>query len=217
MTTPLPPSKFQRVFNKAISSNTTALVNSISSWPDFWLENLKALQESYTELIALNTTLTTTNAELAETVNALEGVDQELANACELVKEGHDSLNQALGAHNLYKDQNTELTRQLQLAQSLNSNLVTPVPQARPSPNHPDLDKFNGDKTKLEAFVTQLRIKLQQNADYLVRSGQNTEQNQLSYAISRLEGDAFLQIKPYVSRSGIDLPDIAALEALLET
>ena len=33
----------------------------------------------------------------------------------------------------------------------------------------------------------------------------------------RLESDAFLQIEPYVSRNGIDLLDIAALEELLET
>ena len=128
-------------------------------------------------------------------------------------------MNQALGAHTVYKDQNAELTSQLQLAQSSNSNLAAaPVPQqARPSPSHPDPDKFNGDKTKLEAFVTQLRIKLQQNADHFVHPGQNTKQNQLSYAISRLEGDAFLQVKLYVSRTGIDLPDIATLEELLET
>ena len=94
---------------------------------------------------------------------------------------------------------------------------AAPVPQqARPSPSHLDLDKFNGDKTKLEAFVTQLCIKLQQNADHLVRPGQNTEQNQLSYAISRLEGDTFLQVEPYVSRTGINLPDITTLEELLE-
>ena len=123
------------------------------------------MQESYTELTALNTTLTTTNTKLAERVNALKGVDEKLANAREIVK-------------------------QLQLAQS-NLNFVAPV-EARPSPNHPNPDKFNRDKTKLETFVTQLCIKLQQNADHFVRPGQNTEQNQLSYVIFCLEGDVFL-------------------------
>ena len=88
---------------------------------------------------------------------------------------------------------------------------------SRPSTNHPNPDKFNGDKTKLEAFVTQLRIKLQRNADHFTRPAQDTEQNRLSYAISRLEGDAFLQVEPLVSRFGIDLIDVAALEDLLET
>lgn len=44
-----------------------------------------------------------------------------------------------------------------------------------------------------------------------------TEQNRPSYAVSRLEGDAFLQVEPFVSRSGINLSDVAALEQLLET
>ena len=176
-------SEFQRVFNEATTLNT-ALVASISARSDFWLESLKALQKAFVEL--------------TEKVNAFKGVDKELANACKLVKDGHDSLSQAIGAHNLYKNQNAKLTRQLQLAQSLNLNLaalVAPV-QARPSPNHPDPDKFNGDKTKLEAFVTQLCIKLQKNTDHFVCPGQNTEQNQLSYAISCLEDDTFLQVEP---------------------
>ena len=106
------PSEFQRVFNEAITSNT-ALVVSISAQSDFWLENLKALQKAFVDL--------------TEKVNALEGVDKELANASEQVKKGHDVLNQALRAHTVYKDQNAELTRQLQLTQSSNLNLVAPV------------------------------------------------------------------------------------------
>ena len=205
-TTPPAPSNFQRVLNETTTSNT-AFVASISAQPDFWLEHLKALQKAF--------------ANLTKRVNALKSVDKELASACESAAAAHNALNQALGAQTVYKDQNAKLTKQLQVAQSWNLNLaaasVTPVPQARPSPNHPDPDKFNGDKTKLEAFTTQLRIKLQQNADHFVHPGQNTEQNQLSYAISCLEGDAFLQIEPYVSWNGIDLPDVPALEDLLET
>ena len=212
------PSDFQRVFDQAIVSTTT-LTNLINSQPDFWLENFKALQLAYSELLTTNSNLTTKNTKLAERIDALEGVDKELTSARKLIAAGNNALNQALGAHTVYKDQNAKLTRQLQLAQLLNLNLAAaPVPQqARPSSNHPDLDKFNGDKTKLEAFVTQLRIKLQWNADHFVRPGQNTEQNQLSYAILRLEGDAFIQIEPYIFRNGIDLSDIAALEELLET
>ena len=37
------------------SLNAAALVNSISTRIDFWLENLKALQKFYTKLTALNT------------------------------------------------------------------------------------------------------------------------------------------------------------------
>ena len=204
-----PPNKFQQVFDEAIAS-TTALTNLINAQPDFWLKNLKALQQAYSNLITSNNSFT-------ERICALEDVDEELISARELITASNNALNQALGAHTVYKDQNAELTRQLQLAQLSNSNLVAPIPQARPSPNHSNPDKFNGDKTKLEAFFTQLRIKLQQNADHFVRPGQNTKQNQLSYAISRLESDAFLQVKSYISRTGIDISDIAGLEKLLET
>ena len=38
----------------------------------------------------------------------------------------------------------------------------------------------------------------------------------MSYAISRLESDASTQVEPFVSRSGIDLQNVAALEDLLE-
>ena len=212
------PSKFQRIFDKATTSNT-ALVASITAQPDFWLKNLKDLQKAYNGLVTKNNEVVATNTVLTEKINALEGVDEEIAGARESAATAHNELNQALGAQTVYKNQNAKLTRQLQLAQSLNLNLAVPVAfvQARPSPNHPDPDKFNGDKTKLEAFVTQLRIKLQQNADHFICPGQNTKQNQLSYAISRLESDAFLQIKPFVSCNGIDLLDIAALEELLET
>ena len=145
-TTPPAPSNFQRVFNEATSSNAAALVNSISTRPDFWLENLKALQKAYAELTALNATLT-------ERVNLLEGVDKELATARESVAASKDSLNQALGAHTVYKDRIAELTEQLQLAQSSNLYLAAaaPVPQARLSPKHPDPEKFSGDRDKLEA------------------------------------------------------------------
>ena len=91
------PSEFDRVFGEATASNPAALVASINARPEFWLDNLKALQKAYVKLTATNNNLT-------EKVNALEGVDEELANAREQVKESHDSLNQAFGAHTVYKD-----------------------------------------------------------------------------------------------------------------
>ena len=102
-TLPTTPSDFQRVFNKATTSNTT-LVNSISRQPDFWLENLKALQQVYSDLATSNTELTTTNATLTERVSVLEDVDEQLASARESATASHDALNQALGGHTVYKD-----------------------------------------------------------------------------------------------------------------
>ena len=137
-------SKFQRVFKEATTSDSAVLVNSISSQPDFWLENLKALQQAYNKLNA-------TNATLIEKVHAFEGVDKELANAHEQIKKGHDSLNQAFGAYTVYKDWIAELTKQLQLAQL---NFVTHTSHTtRLSPKHPDPEKFSGDWDKLEAWI----------------------------------------------------------------
>ena len=128
--------------------STSTLTNSINSQPDYWLENLKALQQAFVDL-------TTTNTTLRKKINALEGVDKELVTARDSVAATHDALNQALEGQTVYKDQVAELTRQL--AQS-SSNLVAPIApvHTKLSPKHPDLDKFNGDKTKLEAFITQL-------------------------------------------------------------
>ena len=98
-----------------------------------------------------------------------------------------------------------------------NSAVITShASTSRPCPNHPDPDKFSGDKTKLKAFITQLRIKLQQNADHYSCLGQNTKQNQLLYAIFQLEGDAFTQVQLFVFCHGINLCDVATLEDLLE-
>ena len=188
------PSEFQKVFDEA-TALATALINSVTSQPEYWLQNLTALQHAYNNLTVANNTLT-------ERVNALKGVDEELAKARKSASVAQAALNQSL-------------TKQLRLMQTTIST-TKHATTSRPSPNHPDPDKFNGDKAKLESFVTQLRIKLQQNADHFIRPDQNTEQNQLSYAISRLEGDAFTEIEPFVSRHSIDLQDVAALENLLE-
>ena len=92
MATLLPsPSEFDRVFDEATASDPAALVASISTRPEFWLKNLKALQKAYVEL-------TTTNATLTEKINALEGVDQKIASARESATAAYNALNQALGA-----------------------------------------------------------------------------------------------------------------------
>ena len=164
------PSEFQRVFKEA-TTLSAALVTSITSQPDYWLQNLTALQGVYSDLSTTNTRFVASNVELGERIQALEGVDKELAKARASVVATQEALN-----HSLIK--------QLRLMQQ--GPVTTSHPTSRPLPNHPDPEKFNGDKTKLEAFITQLRIKLQQNDDYYTRPGQDTEQNWLSYAISRL-------------------------------
>lgn len=62
------PSEFQTVFDEATTSSV-ALIQSISTRPDFWLEQLKALQHSYNELVATNMSQTSAISSLTERVN----------------------------------------------------------------------------------------------------------------------------------------------------
>ena len=106
------------------------------------------------------------------------------------------------------------MTEQLRQAH-INSTLG--IPHIPKSATHPNPEKFKGDKTKLEAFLAQLNLKLQRNIDYFLREGQNMEQNKFSYAISRLEEDAFAQIESYVSAENIDLKNINQFVEVLKT
>ena len=82
---------------------------------------------------------------------------------------------------------------------------------------HHDSEKFNSGKTKLEAFLVQLNLKLQRNMDHFTREGQNTEQNKLCYAILRLEKDTSAHIKSYVSAENIDFKNINQFVEILKT
>ena len=97
-------------------------------------------------------------------------------------------MQQSIGENRVYEQNIQNLIEQLRQA---HVNGTLGIPRVAKSATHPDPKKFNGDKTKLEAFLTQLNLKLQRNIDYFTRKKQNTEQNKLSYAISRLERDVF--------------------------
>ena len=55
----------------------------------------------------------------------------------------------------------------------------------------PDPKKFGGNRSDLDRFLTQLRLKLQTNSDHFA-----TKDSRLGYAISRLDGDALKQVTP---------------------
>ena len=96
-------------------------------------------------------------------------------------------------------------------------NSTLEIPHVAKSATHPNPKKFNGDKTKLKAFLAQLNCKLQHNIDHFTRERQNKEQNKLSYAVLRFERDAFAQIKPYVSAKNIDFENINQFVEVLKT
>ena len=123
-------------------------------------------------------------------------------------------MQQNIGEKRIYEQNIQNLTEQLRQA---HVNGTLGIPCMAKSATYPDPEKFNSDKTKLEAFLAQLNLKLQRNIDHFTREGQNTEQNKLSYAISRLEGDAFAQIEPYVSAENIDFENINQFVEVLKT
>lgn len=85
------------------------------------------------------------------------------------------------------------------------------------SPTHPNPEKFNGEKTKLETFFAQLNLKLQRNIDHFTRERQVTEQNKLSYTILRLKREAFAQINTYVLAKNINFKNINHFVEVLKT
>ena len=84
-----------------------------------------------------------------------------------------------MGAQRLLEDQVSRLTDRL-IAFSQNGSLS--VPRITKSANHPDPEKYNGDRAKLEAFRAQINLKLKRNADHFVRDDQDrAEQIKLYY------------------------------------
>ncbi len=73
-------------------------------------------------------------------------------------------------------------------------NPVTPATSTIPAKSEklPDPPMFGGIRKELRPFVTKLRLKLSVNADRFP-----TEQDKLSYAMSRLDGDAARTIDPF--------------------
>lgn len=66
------------------------------------------------------------------------------------------------------------------------------------SERFPDPDKFNGTRTKLTGFLTQLRMKLEMNDDRF-----RNEAAKVIYGVSRLEGRALDQVVPLVNANPI--------------
>ena len=146
------------------------------------------------------------NSDLQARVQVLESSDEQAATL-------PNQLRQKEGALQMSENRVRDLTDRLL---SFSQTSLQSVPRITKSPNHPDPEKFNGDKTKWEAFRAQINIKLKRNQDHYVREGQDTTQNELSYIISRLDGAAWAQVEPYVSADKIDFESVEQLMDFLE-
>ena len=69
-------------------------------------------------------------------------------------------------------------------------------------------EKFDGTRSKLRAFLTQLRLKVATYPD---------KQAKLRLAINCLTGDAMDQVQLYVENDKVNLANLAALIAILDT
>jgi hypothetical protein len=90
-----------------------------------------------------------------------------------------------------------------------------PADRQPPAPvNHgpkiPDPVQFDGSRSALRPFVAQLQVKLAGNASRFPNA-----QSRLAYAFSLLKGQAFDQLYPHLTPTGINLPDVADLIRIL--
>ena len=81
-------------------------------------------------------------------------------------------MQQSIREKRVYKQNIQNLTEQLRQA---HINCTSEIPRMAKSATYPNPEKFNDDKTKLKAFLTQLNLQLQRNIDHFTRERQNTE------------------------------------------
>ena len=92
------------------------------------------------------------------------------------------------------------------------STIATLTGAHRGSKKMPDAPKYSGKPEELRPFVAQLRLKLGGERDHFP-----TVQNQLAYAVNRLEGAALDQLMPYILDDRVNLADLPAFVTILET
>ena len=92
---------------------------------------------------------------------------------------------------------------------------VTPFSEAPPrekrSPRHPDPEAYKGDRSLLKEFLTQLSLKLYKNNDWYPN-----EASKVAYAVGRLKDKALHIFAPFVSDTGVDIPDLGTFKLMLE-
>ena len=105
------------------------------------------------------------NIDLQFRVELLESVDKQLV-------QTQNQAQQSIGEKRVYEQNIQNLTEQLR---QVHVNGTWGIPCVAKSATHLNPEKFNDDKTKLEAFFAQLNLKLQRNIDHFTKEGQNTE------------------------------------------
>lgn len=89
--------------------------------------------------------------------------------------------------------------------------IATPPTSTRASERLPDPEKFNGERKDLRRFVSQIKEKLTVNLDRFP-----TPQSRCAYVTSRLAGQPYSQILPYIQDGVCQLPDYHNILDILE-
>jgi uncharacterized protein DUF4939 len=145
--------------------------------------------------------------EFRETQQFADSLVEEQNNLQERLKELQQQLNQANHEGRLLQEQLDEARRH----QTGPPTLTSQPDRMTKSEKIPDPEPFDGKRSELAPFIASLRLKLLMNRDRFP-----TVQERLTYAFSRLAGNARNQILPYVTATGIGLEDEEALIAHLE-
>jgi len=109
------------------------------------------------------------------------------------------------------ENQLNELRNELNQSRALSENLATLLARQNAAPRQqnkiPNPERFDGTRTKLKPFITQLRLKAATYSD---------EQSKLRLAVNCLTGEALDQLQPYVRDDRIALETLAELITVLD-
>lgn len=186
----------------------------VAALRDRWQTATQADEALVSDTLALlNALLTTTDHQPA--LNALTNrgttLEEQLTATQQQVQNGRDriaTLTDELEANEAAVTQlRTELTQARTIAEALARNPPAAVQNPR-TDKIPDPERFDGTRTKLRPFVTQLRLKAATYTD---------DQAKLRLAISCLTGEALDQVQPYILDDRINLNTLADLLTILDT
>ena len=129
----------------------------------------------------------------------------ELANATHQVKALTNELAYSETAMNMLR---ADLTEATQIAAALARAIPDGGRGGSNKERIPMPEKFDGTRSKLRAFLTQLRLKVATYPD---------EQAKLRLAVNCLTGNAMDQVQSYMENDNVNLANLAALIAILNT
>lgn len=138
---------------------------------------------------------------LALEITNLPQIDDDLHNLQSQLRAQEEALSHANGINN----QHLNTIRVLTAAATPRTEVLRDT-----SEKHPDPERFDGTRSRLRGFLGQLRLKLSDRRRF------PTDQDQLRYAASRLEGAALDHILPHLNNDQVGFENLDALIKTLE-